>query len=216
MTPIPAPPCIFCHHEETNFFFDHQQQQYFQCPQCQLIFVPAQFHLDQQAEKAIYDLHENDPKDSRYRQFLNRIALPLHNHLPPQSYGLDFGCGPGPTLSIMLNELGHRVELFDPYYYPNYDTLKNEYDFISLTEVVEHLSNPYDVLVNLLKLIKSNGTLAIMTKLASHHQDFKSWGYKNDPTHITLFKQETFLWFAEQHQLHLEFIDRDILFLRKN
>lgn len=216
MTSIPAPPCIFCHHEETHFFFNHQQQQYFQCLQCQLIFVPAQFHLDSQAEKAIYDLHQNDPNDSRYRQFLNRIALPLHKRLKPKSYGLDFGCGPGPTLSVMLNELGHQVELFDPYYYPNYEALKNKYDFITLTEVVEHLSNPYDILVNLLGLIKPNGTLAIMTKLVSDDQDFKTWGYKNDPTHITLFRQHSFLWFANRHNLHVEFIDPDIILIDTN
>jgi 16S rRNA G1207 methylase RsmC len=30
---------------------------------------------------------------------------------------LDFGCGPGPTLSILLAEQGQQVDLYDPFYH---------------------------------------------------------------------------------------------------
>jgi len=44
--------------------------------------------------------------DPRYRRFLARLAEPLIAHLPKGARGLDFGCGPGPTLSLMLREAG--------------------------------------------------------------------------------------------------------------
>ena len=57
--------------------------------------------------------------------------------LEAQSYGLDFGCGPGPTLSLMLEGQGHQLALFDIYYADNPLLLQGSYDFITGTEVVE-------------------------------------------------------------------------------
>ncbi|MGB2360319.1 MAG: methyltransferase, partial [Porticoccaceae bacterium] len=59
------------------------------------------------AEKAIYDQHQNSPDDLQYRRFLSRLTEPLLERLGPCSRGLDFGCGPGPTLSVMMAEQGH-------------------------------------------------------------------------------------------------------------
>ena len=72
------------------------------------MFVPRSYHLSAADEKAQYDLHENDPNDPGYRAFLDRLAGPLDKRLAPHSHGLDFGCGPGPTLSVMLEE--HRQD----------------------------------------------------------------------------------------------------------
>ena len=95
-----------------------------------------------QEEKAQYDLHENDPHDLGYRKFLSRLTDPLLAKLPPHSYGLDYGCGPGPTLSVMMHEAGHSMALHDPIYHPNPDALSRSYQFITATEVFEHLHQP--------------------------------------------------------------------------
>ena len=50
------------------------------------------------------------------------------------SQGLDFGCGPGPCLSVMLEEQGHSLQLYDLYYANNRLLVNTEYDFITATE----------------------------------------------------------------------------------
>ena len=62
--------------------------------------MPHENFLSAEDEKARYDLHQNSPNDNRYRQFLNRIFVPMQERIAPESCGMDFGSGPGPTLSI--------------------------------------------------------------------------------------------------------------------
>jgi 2-polyprenyl-3-methyl-5-hydroxy-6-metoxy-1,4-benzoquinol methylase len=99
-------------------------------------------HLTPSDEKACYDRHDNRPDDSRYRHFLNRLFSPLSRRLAANSKGLDFGCGPGPTLSVMFEEAGHQVALYDPFYAPDRSALSGPYDFITLSEVAEHMAAP--------------------------------------------------------------------------
>jgi hypothetical protein len=89
---------------------------YHRCARCNLIFVLPHALLSAQAEKAEYDQHQNHPQDLGYRRFLSRLANPLLDVLAPQSQGLDFGSGPGPTLSVMLAAAGHTIALYDPFY----------------------------------------------------------------------------------------------------
>ena len=44
-----------------------------------------------------------------YRKFLSRMFKPMMERIEPDSYGLDFGSGPGPTLNLMFEEEGHTV-----------------------------------------------------------------------------------------------------------
>ncbi len=129
--------CPLCEHDASDYL-DDRRRTYFHCACCDLVFADPASHLDPVREKEEYDRHENDPADVRYRGFLNRLAVPLLGRLTPGMEGLDFGCGPGPTLSVMLEEAGMAMTLFDPYYRPNADALGRSYDFVTCTEVVEH------------------------------------------------------------------------------
>ena len=91
---------------------------YVSCGKCRLVFVPNKFHLSASDEKEIYDQHQNNPDDSGYRVFLSRLLTPLVERLEPNRTGLDFGSGPGPTLSVMLSEKGHEMDIYDPFYAP--------------------------------------------------------------------------------------------------
>ena len=110
--------CPLCAHEVAPYFEDRRRA-YFHCPRCDLVSADPASHLGPAAERAYYDLHENGPEDPGYRRFLGRLAAPLLGRLAPGMRGLDYGCGPGPTLSIMLGEAGMLVEDYDPYYRPN-------------------------------------------------------------------------------------------------
>lgn len=192
-----------------------QRRRYYRCSHCDLIWVAPADYLSRAAEKAEYDLHENSPEDPGYRRFLSRLADPLVERLPSKATGLDFGCGPGPTLALMLEEQGYQPALYDPFYFDNKALLKERYDFITATEVFEHLHKPQQVIIQLWDMLEVNGILGIMTKLATDKAAFEKWHYKNDLTHVCFYSRETFDWLAEQLQARLEFIDKDVILLIK-
>lgn len=205
--------CPLCRHQRTARYHRDKRREYRQCRQCGLVFVESRYHLSEELEKAEYDLHRNSPDDPGYRRFLNRLAEPLLHCLPTNQHGLDFGCGPGPTLSVMLEQHGHRVELYDYYYARDESVWHRQYGFITATEVVEHLSRPGDVLQQLLDRLLPGGVLGIMTKLVKDRDAFASWHYRNDPTHISFFSRDTFRWLGQEWGLSVEFIGEDVILI---
>ncbi len=196
-------------------FHTDRRRSYRRCESCFLVFVPAIFHLDIAQERAEYDKHQNTVQDPGYRQFLSRLALPLLNYLSPASQGLDFGCGPGPALARLLEEGGHRVAVYDPYYAPDAELLQRSYDFICATEVVEHLHQPGRELARLWSLLRPGGCLGVMTKLVIDREAFGRWHYKNDPTHVCFFSRETWQWWAGKYAASIRFIGSDVILLTK-
>jgi len=208
--------CPLCKTEAGSSYFRDIQRDYFQCQACHLIFVLPEQFLSEGEEKGRYDLHQNRPEDQRYRQFLGRIFNPMRERLAPGSSGLDFGSGPGPTLSVMFEEVGHSVTIYDYYYARNPSVLERQYDFITATEVLEHLHNPGKELDRVWSCLKLGGNLGVMTKLALDRERFARWHYKDDPTHVCFFSRVTFEWLANQWQAELSFVDKDAaIFLKK-
>ena len=171
---------------------------YLQCRGCDLVFVMSAQHLSPADEKACYDRHDNRPDDPRYRHFLNRLFSPLSRRLAANSKGLDFGCGPGPTLSVMFEEAGHQVALYDPFYAPDRSALSGPYDFITLSEVAEHMAAPGKELDSLWAALAPGGWLGIMTKRVRDRTAFRTWHYINDPTHVCFFSEATFQWLSNR------------------
>jgi 2-polyprenyl-3-methyl-5-hydroxy-6-metoxy-1,4-benzoquinol methylase len=171
--------------------------------------------LSAAAEKAEYDKHQNSPHDTGYRRFLGRLFTPLMAKLAPNARGLDFGSGPGPTLSVMFEEQGYPMAIFDPFYAPDASVLTQTYDFITATEVVEHLSQPGQVLTQLSAQLEPEGYLGLMTKRITSAEAFARWHYISDPTHISFFSEETFRWWAQKNSLGVEFPGPDAVILYK-
>jgi len=207
--------CPLCDAGSPRHFFSDQKRDYRQCLRCELVFVPSRFYLSAADEKAEYDLHRNDSSDINYRAFLARLYEPLNQRLKAGSQGLDFGCGPGPTLSMMFEETGHRVALYDIFYEQDRSVLSDTYDFISASEVVEHLSAPGKVLNQLWSQIKPGGCLGIMTKLVAGQMEFSSWHYKNDVTHISFYSRLTFEWLGGQWGSAPIFVGSDVIIFNK-
>jgi len=216
MTDTP-PPCPLCQTvEHSTLFHNDRHRDYYRCGYCKLVYVPPAQFLSREEEQAEYDKHQNSPQDRGYRTFLSRLFEPLNDRLSPASCGLDFGCGPGPTLSVMFEEAGHHVNLYDPLYAQDDEALSQEYDFITASEVVEHLHDPAMELERLWRILKPGGWLGIMTKLTLDKDAFARWHYKNDLTHVCFFSRETMeclarTWDAEYFQ-----VDKDVALFRKS
>ncbi|MEJ2742987.1 MAG: class I SAM-dependent methyltransferase [Gammaproteobacteria bacterium] len=216
-------PCPLCHlanpascTSQTSSYFHHDKQRiYLRCQSCHLVYVPPQYHLSFEEQKCVYDQHENHAEHTGYRHFLSRLLNPLLTRLPSSSSGLDFGCGPSPVLAGMIQSAGHHVTLYDPLYANNPAVLHAQYDFITATEVIEHVFDPARELNTLWNCLRPNGILALMTKLVKDQNAFTTWHYIRDITHINFFSPETFQWLSQCWHTECEFIGADVMLFRK-
>tara|TARA_Y100000588_G_C13993442_1_gene812517 strand:+ start:193 stop:843 length:651 start_codon:yes stop_codon:yes gene_type:complete len=208
------PSCPLCQ-SSSSFFHKDFRRHYFKCDTCSLVCINQDSLPSIETEKAQYDLHENRPDDLNYQNFLNRLAEPLLEKLNPNSSGLDFGCGPGPTLSLILEEAGHRVSIYDPIYHPDINLLSQSYDFITATEVFEHLHQPAKDLKVLFNALHTGGWLGIMTKRVLDKESFTKWHYIQDHTHVCFWSETTFQWLSKKWGSSVEFPGSDIVLIQK-
>ncbi len=207
--------CPLCAGDEIEAYHRDRRRAYLGCARCHLVFVPPAYYLSRAQERAEYDLHQNRVDDPGYRRFLARLATPLQALLAPGARGLDFGCGPAPALAGMLREAGFEVSLYDSFYNPDTAPLAGAYDFITATEVVEHLHQPGAELARLWGLLRPGGTLGVMTKRVRDRAAFADWHYKNDPTHVCFFSAPTWRWWAAQNSAQLSLPAADVALLQK-
>jgi hypothetical protein len=208
--------CPLCQHLNPNVFYSDRDRTYFQCPNCALIFVARDDLLSAREEKARYDLHQNNPDDLGYRQFLSQLSQPLINRLgPPPAHGLDFGSGPEPAFALMLKEQGYAMTCYDPYYAPDTAPLQTTYDFVTCTETFEHFYHPGEEWNLLLSLLKPYGWLGIMTKLIDHLDQFPKLHYINDLTHVSFYSRKTFQFMAQKENIAVEFIGDNVILMQK-
>lgn len=206
--------CPLCAASEVSHF--HQDRRDFrQCAVCRLVFVRPEQFLSPSQERAHYDLHENSPADAGYRRFLSRLFVPMCDGLSTASCGLDFGSGPGPTLSVMFEEAGYTMAIYDPCYAPDRHLFQQQYDFITASEVVEHLHRPQQELDRLWSCLKPGGRLGVMTKRVIDREAFSTWHYKHDPTHVCFFSVPTFEWLADRWDATLVVADHDVVLFHK-
>ncbi len=206
--------CLLCGETTRNKIFSNASRDFYRCLNCDLIFVPPCFQLNQNEEKKQYDFHQNNPDDIGYRNFLNQLAKPLLGYLTLGMKGLDFGSGPGPTLHKMLEDSGYQMKIYDPLYANYPENINQQYDFITCTEVVEHFCDPKGSWQTLVNLAKKQGYLGIMTLLHDNVRNFSTWWYKNDLTHVVFYSSITMQWIADKFELRFLLSDqtRVILF----
>ena len=208
--------CPLCKSINSSKFYKDKFREYLCCASCDFVFVPKVYHLSKTDEKLRYDTHNNDPYDDRYRAFLSQLLKPLLERIPEKSSGLDFGSGPGPTLSLMLEEYGHTMELYDKFYADNDSVFDKKYDFITATEVLEHLSEPMEEISRLSGILSNQGYLAVMTQILTSQIEFSSWYYKNDPSHIGFFTKKSLNFLASYLNIEVSFVSERVVFFKKN
>ncbi|MEX0959966.1 MAG: class I SAM-dependent methyltransferase [Burkholderiales bacterium] len=207
--------CPLCGLQRSRAFAEVNHRLYFECENCRLVHLAKEQRLAAAAEKQHYALHENDPSDAGYRAFLARLATPLAARLPAGAQGLDFGSGPGPTLSIMLEELGFDMRIYDPFFAPDPAPLRCTYDFITCTEAVEHFFSPAEEFDLLDRMLRPGGWLGIMTGMLTAERVFEKWHYPRDPTHVSFYRPDTVDWIAARYGWSSTSPGRDVVLYRK-
>lgn len=207
--------CPVCEQGSLSDFRVVKAQRYLRCDVCEATVMDASCRLSPEQEREIYQLHDNDPSHPGYRTFLSKLTEPLLERLPSGASGLDFGCGPGPALAQMLEAEGMAVSLYDPYFYPSAVALDQTYDFITCTEVVEHLYAPAGVFRELDRMLKPGGWLGVMTCFQTDDDRFDNWHYRRDPTHVVFYREFTFKLLANRFGWRLEIPRKDVALFRK-
>ena len=198
--------CPVCASADQRFYWEDQWREYLRCDTCGLVFVPPRYYLSAEEEKKRYDLHENSPGDEGYVRFLNTLFEPVVERLEPGAAGLDFGSGPAPVLAEMFREAGFRMTLYDVFYAPGPAALEKSYDFITVCETAEHLHRPGRDLERLYHLLNPGGILAVMTQSVVPADQFETWHYRKDETHVCFFAPRTFRWLANKWGAELEIL----------
>jgi hypothetical protein len=203
--------CPLCSTESPSFF-----KQTYSCPICFLVFKSAELFLSSEDESKRYHTHQNANNDQGYIDFLNKLGTPLRSFLKPEDHLLDYGCGPFSQLAKNLESDVLTTSFYDPLFFPNENIKNKQFDVVTCTEVVEHfkaVSQDWDQLV---ATVKPKGILGIMTQFYHDDINFKDWWYKNDPTHIVFYREETLAFLAKKYQMKVLYNDHRSVIIFQN
>jgi len=204
--------CPLCQGEASDFF-QNTQHSFSLCSICSGIFRDRDQFLSLEDEKKRYLNHISCIVDTGYYEFIRPVIDEVANNFKKDSLGLDYGCGHTPVLSRHLVKEGFKVLEYDRIFFNNASILKEPYDFIISCEVIEHFFDPYREFKQQFNMLASDGKLICKTHPYAKEIDFASWYYKNDPSHVFIYQNETFEWIGEKFQLkNVKINDRVITF----
>ncbi|MGS2739135.1 class I SAM-dependent methyltransferase [Sinomicrobium sp. M5D2P17] len=188
--------CPLCSSENVSLFY-RKNHEFYSCRRCRGLFRARSTYVDSDAEKSRYEEHNNDVFDKHYQQFVSPITSSVLHDFDKHRRGLDFGSGTGPVISKVLEDEGYNIVQYDPFFARNENLLKEGYDYIVCCEVIEHFQKPFREFRLLKSLLLPGGKLYCMTNLYDGTKDFHGWNYKNDPTHVFIYSEETLRWIKE-------------------
>ena len=206
--------CTLCHHKDIEPISPpNDVRSYFFCNNCYLIFTAGQYHLTREEELERYSQHDNGLHNPGYVKFLNRVIMPSLKYLTEDMIGLDYGCGPTPTLSEILKQKGFNCYNYDPIF--GFDHPGDKYDFIFCTECFEHFFQPSSDIKKITNLIKKGSILGIMTEQWESLERFNNWYYKRDLTHVSFFHQKSMEYVCSKFGFEPLYQDRNRVMIMK-
>ena len=201
------PTCQLCNAKSTLFYKD----EFYKCSCCKAIFRPKEKLLDNEKEKQRYDSHTNDANDLGYQNFVKPITNSILNEFKSADIGLDFGCGKDSPIVKILEENSYKIAKYDIFFYDDKEILEQKYDYIACCEVIEHFYTPKKEFELLKSLLKDKSTLYLMTGIYRDNIDFSKWWYKNDLTHVFIFREKTFEWIKKEFGFENMFIEKNFI-----
>ncbi len=172
------------------------ENDYYCCQNCKLIFLGEKNLPSPIEEKDRYLEHNNGIEYPGYVKFLNQAVEPALKYLKPGMSGLDYGCGPGPTLHILLERQGLDCKIYDPFFYP--ELPPGLFVFIFSTETFEHFFSPREEIIRIKEKIYPGGVLIIMTQKWESKEIFPKWYYAKDPTHVCFYHEQSFTYISDE------------------
>ena len=203
--------CTLC----TFSLIEKIDEEYYDCPVCRGLVKDVSLYPDEENERQRYLVHNNDINDPRYQKFTSPITNYILNHYSEDHQGLDFGCGTGPVITKVLLDSGYKVWEYDPYFANFPENLERSYDYIAACEVVEHFYDPGKEFRKLYKLLNPKGSLVIMTLLYNDEFNFSTWYYRKDPTHVFIYRKETFEYICSKFGFSECVIENRLIVLKK-
>jgi hypothetical protein len=210
--------CKICQASTSSIKDVKKELTYYRCSPCGFVFLDDKYMVNAIDEKSKYDQHNNSLENEGYVQmFEDFLDLSIGSYSEKIKTVLEFGSGPAPVLSKLLERRGFEVDIYDLYYAPQKVYETKSYDLITSTEVFEHLQKPLDILELLVKHTNTNGYIALMTKFPpKDDKEFLAWWYRRDPTHISFFTPKSFEVMAEKVGLKvLKTINENIVVFQK-
>ncbi len=187
--------CPLCFNKESFVVVEGpDSRMYRECKKCSLIFTESRFLPSKESERKRYLTHNNGIQYKGYINFLNQAIEPALPLLTNKMQGLDFGCGPEPTLSVLLEKKGFSCDNYDPFFFP--EMPGDAYDFVFATECFEHFFFPEKEIQRIKNLLKPEGILIVMTETWKSAEAFKTWYYPKDFTHVSFYHNQTFDFIA--------------------
>ncbi len=207
-----CPLCFENKTQKTQVVF--KDRSYYKCISCQLIYCDRVNLPDIEAEKSRYRLHQNIIENTGYLSFLIKIIDPLVLFLNSDMIGIDYGCGPSPIISDILQEKGIMCENYDPFFFPVMPKIF-DYDFIISTECFEHFHYPSNDINKIMNILKPGGYLAIMTDTWVSESSMSDWHYLRDFTHVSFYHHKTMLFIAKTQNLSIVYTDSQRVYIFK-
>lgn len=210
--------CKICQSPAERFYDEIMQSDFFHCKHCAFIFKDEKNIVSEARERRQYAQHNNSFESPGYvamfEDFIAKCITPYRHGVRTV---LDFGSGPGPVLSKLLEDKGFEVDIYDKFFAPKPVYENKRYDMIASTEVIEHIKDPLEIMAFFKKHLRENGYLCLMTQFhTDDKKDFLQWWYRKDPTHISFFRPETFKVLAEKMGFELLYFDeKKLLVLQK-
>lgn len=220
--------CIFCNQPHIEHFIVKSGKKYWYCRHCKGFFMDIFEQLPKDEQKKRYLLHDNSLQNKGYKEYLDKIIKKSADYY--QRYDkkyknlihiFDFGSGPIPALTQLLAQKKYFTENicvkhWDPLFFA-YDTgFKTGADIIFCIEVVEHFENPQKDFKKLADVGAKNSIFFIKTQPApSSIQQFTTWWYKEDATHVAFYSQQALVYCAKNAGLELLELDNDFFILKK-
>jgi len=187
---------------------------FYLCEICKLVFEGKNNRPNRDAEKERYLEHNNSIQQEGYVNHLNQAIKPALKYLKPDFRGLDYGCGPVPTLHLLVEQEGFTCEFYDPIFFPEFPL--GSFDFIFATECFEHFFRSAHELQKLEGLLKPGGILVVMTQLWKDIARFKAWRYAQDTTHVVFYHEQTFRYISAHFGFEILEIEKErVVILRK-
>ena len=207
--------CLICAREDL-YQVHNIKRIFYRCKFCGFSFVDPIFYPDIETQKCRYELHNNSEKQKGYVDFLSNIIEHALFYKKNPEKVLDFGSGPNPLTVKLLKERNIDVYAWDIFFANESFPAQETFDIVLCIEVAEHFIDPQKDFCDIARTLKQDGFAFVHTHISPQKdEDFLSWWYIQDITHISFYSKKSLEILASMNALDLISIEKEKLSIFK-